>query len=132
MNDREKSELVRLNILKILWERGDSSEMLRSSDLASKDFAQFLKPSAEWLEHEGLIRLGNSRFFNGGEGAFASASLTRAGETLLSQKPDSSLKSFGGLISEAFKDAAKDGLKDLIKLAPSLIGSIYSVYKSNQ
>jgi len=131
MTDREKTQLVRGDILRILWERGDSLDVLRASDLQFPEHGHLLVPAARWLEREGLIRLGRCQVYVGdGTGEFAGASLTARGESFLIHKPEGGVKAVISLIVDALRDVATDGLKDALKKAPMVIWASYEAWKA--
>ena len=130
MSNRDVSEIVRADILRILWKRGDAPGVLRASDLSVPEYGSYLVDSARWLEAEGLVRLGRCHSPVNSPGSFSNASLTAKGESLLRYKSHGEIKALGDLISEAFRDAAKDGVKEAIRHAPKLLWTALEAWKT--
>ena len=130
MTARETSEIVRADILRILWERADEVKPLKADHLSFPEHGMLLIGSARWLEAEGFIRLGKCQLYTNAPGFFSIASLTSKGEAVLQSKPEGQVSALGRLLSDAFQDAAKSSMSDAIKQAPALFMSVYQAWQS--
>ncbi len=84
----EQSNLVLAKILDLAMKNGVSHWSLGFKDLALGDeYATHFYPCIEWLEHEGLIRVGHYSRTMGGiaNGSVGNISLTSRGMALLGQ-----------------------------------------------
>ena len=91
MEGVEKSEQVIAKILSMAMERGITHSQLRFADLQlDEEFADHFFPCLEWLEAEGIIRIGQYARTMGGvaNGAVMNPVLTARGFALLGREVD--------------------------------------------
>jgi hypothetical protein len=132
MNDREISKIVRADILRVLWERGDNVQMLKASDLQSTEYERFFEGSVDWLVNEGLLALGNSKRYWGAPPVFSGAQLTKKGEDFLETKLEGFSGKLGDFLIEVVRDATKATFSDVAKNVPLLVWTTYEVWKASK
>lgn len=127
---REISSVVRAAILHELWERGDQLKSLSSTKLKlSEEQEPFFEGSVDWLENEGLIRVGNKQTYNDRPPQYASAQLTKKGEVFLSQTPDGYLQKVGSFLKERVGDLSKQSFNQLAIDASREVWELYEKFK---
>jgi hypothetical protein len=130
MNFMEKSNLVLAKVLERSLENGVSHWSLEFKDLGlDTDYATFFYPCIEWLEAEGLIRVGSYERTMGGlaNGSVENIALTSLGMAVLGTEIE-----VGGrkeALSETVSEVSR-GKVDYHRISDALGGLIGGVIKS--
>jgi hypothetical protein len=130
MDAMQRSNLVLAKVLELSMANGVSHWSLTFEDLGlSKEYATHFYPCIEWLESEGLIRVGAYNRFMGGlaEGDVENIALTSRGMAVLGQ--DIEIDGERQLISKAVRNLSA-GKVDYNRIGDALGGILGGFVKS--